>query len=39
MSRDNPIWGAPRVHSELMKLGVKISEASVAKLHVPKSMQ
>ena len=30
MSRDNPLWGAPRIHSELMKLGIKISEASVA---------
>src|SRR5262249_49198027 len=31
MSRDNPIWGAPRIHSELMKLGIDISEASIAK--------
>jgi transposase InsO family protein len=34
MSRDNPIWGAPRIHGELMKLGIKISEASVAKYMV-----
>jgi putative transposase len=34
MSRENPIWGAPRIHSELMKLGIKISEASVAKYMV-----
>ena len=34
MSRDNPLWGAPRIHSELMKLGIKISEASVAKYMV-----
>src|SRR5215472_7773052 len=27
MSRENPIWGAPRIHSELMKLDIKISEA------------
>jgi len=27
MSRDNPLWGAPRIHGELMKLGIKISEA------------
>src|SRR5262245_20703158 len=26
MSRNNPIWGAPRIHSELMKLGIQISE-------------
>src|SRR5262249_17595465 len=34
MSRENPIWGAPRIHGELMKLGIKISEASVAKYMV-----
>ena len=27
----NPLWGAPRVHGELLKLGIKISEATVAK--------
>ena len=27
ISRENPTWGAPRIHSELMKLGIKISEA------------
>jgi putative transposase len=31
MSRENPLWGAPRIHSELLKLGVRISQASVAK--------
>src|SRR5262249_16481185 len=34
MSSENPIWGAPRIHSELMKLGINISEASVAKYMV-----
>src|SRR5262245_22023950 len=34
MSRENSIWGAPRIHSELMKLGIKISEASIAKYMV-----
>jgi len=32
--RENPLWGAPRIHGELMKLGIKISEASVAKYMV-----
>src|SRR6516225_6984619 len=34
LSLNNPLWGAPRIHSELMKLGIKISEASVAKYMV-----
>src|SRR5215469_4157702 len=34
MSRENPLWGAPRIHSELLKLGVRISQASVAKYMV-----
>ena len=34
MSRDNVLWGAPRIHSELLKLGIKVSEASVAKYMV-----
>jgi hypothetical protein len=25
MSRANPLWGAPRIHGELLKLGIKIS--------------
>ena len=31
MSRDNPLWGAPHIHGELLKLGIEISETSVAK--------
>ena len=31
MSRDNPLWGAPRIHGELLKLGIDVSQASVAK--------
>jgi hypothetical protein len=31
MSRDNPLWGAPRIHGELLKLGVDIGETSVGK--------
>jgi len=34
MSRQNPLWGAPRIHGELTKLGIQISEASVAKYMV-----
>jgi hypothetical protein len=31
MSRDNPLWGAPRIHGELLKLGIEIGETSVSK--------
>jgi putative transposase len=31
MSRENPGWGAPRIHGELMKLGIDIGETSVSK--------
>jgi len=31
MSLANPLWGAPRIHGELLKLGIEISQATVAK--------
>jgi putative transposase len=31
MSRNNPRWGAPRIHGELLKLGIQITEPTVAK--------
>jgi len=31
MSRENPLWGAPRIHGELLKLGIDIGETSVCK--------
>jgi hypothetical protein len=31
MSDANPFWGAPRIHGELLKLGIDVSQASVAK--------
>jgi transposase InsO family protein len=30
MSRANPLWGAPRIHGELLKLGIDIGQASVS---------
>ena len=34
MSRANPLWGAPRIHGELLKLGIDIGETSVGKYMV-----
>jgi hypothetical protein len=34
MSGANPLWGAPRLHGELLKLGIEISQATVAKYMV-----
>jgi transposase InsO family protein len=31
MSRANPLWGAPRIHGELRKLGLTVSQATVSK--------
>ena len=31
MSRENPLWGAPRIHGELLKLGMNIGQTSVSK--------
>jgi len=31
MSRENAIWGAPRIHGELLKLGIDIGETGVSK--------
>jgi hypothetical protein len=32
MSMANPLWGAPRIHSELLMLGIEIAESTVANL-------
>ena len=34
MSSVNPLWGAPRIHGELLKLGIEVSQATVAKYMV-----
>ena len=31
MSLANPLWGAPRIHGELIKLGIEVAQSSVAK--------
>ena len=32
MARANPLWGAPRIHGELLKLGFEVSERTVSRL-------
>jgi transposase InsO family protein len=32
MAEANPLWGAPRIHGELLKLGIEISERTVSRL-------
>ena len=34
MSLDNPLWGAPRIHAELLKLGFEVAQSSVARYMV-----
>ena len=31
MAEANPLWGAPRIHGELQKLGIEIAQATVSK--------
>jgi transposase InsO family protein len=37
MSIDNPLWGAPRIHGELLKLGFEVAQSTVAKYMVKRS--
>lgn len=32
MIKENPLWGAPILHGELIKLGIKISERTVSNM-------
>ena len=34
MSIENPLWGAPRIHGELLKLGFDVAQSSVARYMV-----
>jgi transposase InsO family protein len=34
MRDDNPLWGAPRIHGELLRLGFEVAQSSVAKYMV-----
>jgi transposase InsO family protein len=34
ISRENPLWGAPRIHGELLKLGIQVAQSTAAKYMV-----
>src|SRR5579863_7004575 len=34
MSEDNPLWGAPRIHGELLKLGFEVAQSTISKYMV-----
>ncbi len=34
MCRENPLWGAPRIHGELLKLGFEVAQSTVSKYMV-----
>jgi transposase InsO family protein len=38
MSFANPLWGAPRIHGELLKLGIEVGQTTVAKYMVRRRM-
>ena len=38
MKQANPLWGAPRIHGKLLKLGFEISERTISRL-LPKTRQ
>jgi hypothetical protein len=37
MANANPRWGAPRIHGELLKLGIDVCQATVAKYMMRRS--
>jgi hypothetical protein len=36
MSFENPLWGAPKIHGELLKLGIEIAQSTVSIYMVPR---
>jgi hypothetical protein len=36
MSSENPLWGAPRIHGELLKLGINVAQSTVSVYMVPR---
>jgi hypothetical protein len=36
MSLENPLWGATKMHGELLKLGIQIAQSTVSVYMVPR---
>src|SRR5262249_54736428 len=36
MSFENPLWGAPKIHGELLKLGIAVAQSTVSVYMVPR---
>ena len=36
VSFENPLWGAPKIHGELLKLGIEVAQSSVSIYMVPR---
>jgi hypothetical protein len=36
MSLENPLWGAPKIHGELLKLGIEVAQSTVSIYMVPR---
>jgi hypothetical protein len=36
LSLENPLWGAPRIHGELLKLGINVAQSTVSIYMVPR---
>jgi hypothetical protein len=36
MSLENPLWGATKIHGELLKLGIEVAESTVSIYMVPR---
>jgi transposase InsO family protein len=36
MSFENPLWGAPRIHGEMLKLGIEVAQSTVSIYMVPR---
>ena len=39
MSRENPLWGAPRIHGELLKLGFHVAQSTVSRYMIPRGLR